>query len=69
LDTVDSRSRELDTLDELQKTAIDFYAEIRSLSRQHRAIELRHGEPGDLPKLDSSKGAAPAAPQQAAASE
>jgi phospholipid-binding lipoprotein MlaA len=52
-DTLDSRSQELDTLDELQKNAIDFYAEIRSLSRQRRAIELRHGEPGPMPKLDS----------------
>jgi phospholipid-binding lipoprotein MlaA len=52
-DTVDERSQQLDTLDELQKNAIDFYAEIRSLSRQRRAIELRHGEPGPLPKLES----------------
>jgi phospholipid-binding lipoprotein MlaA len=53
VDIVDARSQQLDTLDELQKNAIDFYAEIRSLSRQRRAIELRHGEPGALPKLDS----------------
>lgn len=53
VDTVDDRSRQLDTLDELQKNAIDFYAEIRSLSRQRRAIELRHGEPGPYPKLES----------------
>jgi phospholipid-binding lipoprotein MlaA len=53
VDAVDERSQQLDTLDELQKNAIDFYAEIRSLSRQRRAIELRHGEPGPLPKLDS----------------
>lgn len=53
VDTVDTRARQLDTLDELQKNAIDFYAEIRSLSRQRREIELHHGEPGNLPKLDS----------------
>jgi phospholipid-binding lipoprotein MlaA len=53
LNTLDERSQQLDTLDELQKNAIDFYAEIRSLSRQRRATELRHGEPGPLPKLDS----------------
>ncbi len=51
-DNVDSRSQQLDTLDELQKNAIDFYAEIRSLARQRRAIQLRHGEPGPYPKLD-----------------
>jgi phospholipid-binding lipoprotein MlaA len=61
-DTVDSRAQQLNTLDELQKSAIDFYAEIRSLSRQRRAIELRHGEPGVLPKLDSV-----AAPEKSAA--
>ena len=27
-------------------TSIDFYASMRSLGRQHRASELRHGEPG-----------------------
>jgi phospholipid-binding lipoprotein MlaA len=53
LDTVDSRAQQLDTLDELEKTSIDFYATIRSLSRQHRAVELRHGEPAPLPKLES----------------
>jgi phospholipid-binding lipoprotein MlaA len=51
-DNVDARSQQLDTLDELQKNAIDFYAEIRSLARQRRAIQLRHGEPGPYPKLD-----------------
>jgi len=51
-DNIDLRSQQLDTLDELQKNAIDFYSEIRSLARQRRAIELRHGAPGPLPKLD-----------------
>jgi len=53
VDAIDERSQQLDTLDELQKTAIDFYAQVRSLSRQHRAIELRHGEPVPLPKFES----------------
>ncbi|HEY7990684.1 MAG TPA: VacJ family lipoprotein [Stellaceae bacterium] len=53
VDAVDQRSQQLDTLDELEKNAIDFYAEIRSLSRQRREIELRHGEPGPYPKLES----------------
>lgn len=42
---VGQRAQNLGTLDELQRTSIDFYAEIRSLYRQHRASELRHGEP------------------------
>jgi phospholipid-binding lipoprotein MlaA len=42
---IDERERNIETLDDLQKNAIDFYAELRSLWRQHRASELRHGEP------------------------
>ena len=53
VDAVDQRSTQLDTLDELQKSAIDFYAQIRSLSRQKRARELRHGEPAPMPKFES----------------
>jgi phospholipid-binding lipoprotein MlaA len=50
--TVDERSSQLQTLDELQKTAIDFYAEIRSLARQHRAVVLRHGKAPPTPAFD-----------------
>jgi phospholipid-binding lipoprotein MlaA len=50
---IDERARNLDTLDELQRNAIDFYAELRSLFRQHRASVLRHGEPAPIPDLDS----------------
>ena len=45
LDGIDQRGRVLDVLDELRKNALDYYAEIRSLARQRRAAELRHGEP------------------------
>jgi phospholipid-binding lipoprotein MlaA len=41
LDGVDRRARAIDTLDELQKSSIDFYAQLRSLSQQHRAAEVR----------------------------
>lgn len=50
---VDVRSRNIETFDELQRNSIDFYAALRSLFRQHRASELRHGEPAPLPELDS----------------
>ncbi len=53
VDGIDKRARNLDTLDELQRNAIDFYAELRSLWRQRRASELRHGEPAPIPDLDS----------------
>jgi phospholipid-binding lipoprotein MlaA len=46
---MDERAQNLSNLDELQKNAIDLYAEIRSLYRQHRAAELRHGEPAPTP--------------------
>ena len=50
---IDLRALNIDTLDELQRNAIDFYAQLRSLSRQHRASELRHGEAAPLPDFDS----------------
>ncbi len=50
---VDQRARNIQTLDELQRNAIDFYSQLRSLFRQHRASELRHGEPAPLPELDT----------------
>lgn len=52
-DGIDQRSRNIETLDELQRNAIDFYAQLRSLFRQHRASVLRHGEPAPIPDLDT----------------
>jgi phospholipid-binding lipoprotein MlaA len=49
-DGIDQRARVLDVLDELHKNALDYYAEIRSLSRQRRASELRHGAAPPTPK-------------------
>ena len=64
LNGIDLRALNIDTLDELQRNAIDFYAELRSLSRQHRAAELRHGEAAPLPDFDSlDKDSSPAGPQ------
>ncbi len=37
---IDERSRNIDTLDELQRESIDYYAAFRSLYRQHRASEV-----------------------------
>jgi phospholipid-binding lipoprotein MlaA len=53
LDGIDERAQNLDTLDDLQKNSLDFYAALRSLARQHRAVELRHGEPAPGSKLES----------------
>jgi len=56
---IDLRSRNIDTLDDLQRNAIDFYAEMRSLYRQHRAEELRHGRPGPMPNFNLESSTSP----------
>jgi phospholipid-binding lipoprotein MlaA len=45
MEGLDEREQYLDQLDALQRNAIDLYAEIRSLFRQHRQTELDHGTP------------------------
>jgi len=42
---VDLRARNIETIDELQKTSIDFYAAVRSLYRQRRAAEIQSSQP------------------------
>jgi phospholipid-binding lipoprotein MlaA len=67
VDGIDQRARVIDVLDDLQKNSLDFYAQLRSLSQQRRAAELRHGEapaPGANFYDDPSKDTAPA-PQTA----
>jgi len=41
---IDERAKVLDVLDDLEKNSVDFYAELRSLTQQHRDAELHHGE-------------------------
>ncbi len=43
-DLVDSRSRTLDQLDDLQRTSVDFYAAIKSLYEQNRESEIHNGK-------------------------
>jgi phospholipid-binding lipoprotein MlaA len=62
VDGIDQRARVIDVLDDLQKNSLDFYAQLRSLSQQRRAAELRHGDPatpGGNFYDDPSKGSAP----------
>jgi phospholipid-binding lipoprotein MlaA len=48
VDGLDTRARNLKTLDEIRKGSLDYYATIRSLYRQHRNDEINNGEtPGD----------------------
>jgi phospholipid-binding lipoprotein MlaA len=61
---IDERARVLDILDDLEKNSVDFYAQLRSLSQQHRDAELHHGKaPETTPGLyeDPGKSSAPPA--------
>jgi phospholipid-binding lipoprotein MlaA len=44
VDGLDTRARNLKTLDEIRKGSLDYYATIRSLYRQHRNDEINNGE-------------------------
>ena len=43
-DILDLRARNIDTVEELQQSSIDFYAAVRSAYRQHRESEINHGQ-------------------------
>jgi phospholipid-binding lipoprotein MlaA len=43
LDAIDLRERNIDTLDEIERTSVDYYASLRSLYRQTRNNEIRNG--------------------------
>ncbi len=53
LNLTDERARNLDALNELERTSVDLYATLRSLYRQHRQAEINHGKPNiqDLPSF------------------
>ncbi len=42
---VDVRARNIETIEQLQADALDFYSLIRSVYRQHRQSEIRNGRP------------------------
>ena len=44
---IDRRAGNLKTIDELEKSSLDFYATVRSLYRQVRADEIRNGDTDD----------------------
>lgn len=49
LTAVDSRARSLEATDELRRTALDYYAAIRSAFRQNREYQIRSGvEEGEI---------------------
>ena len=53
LGIIDARERNIETFDEIERTSIDFYAQVRSLYRQQRASEIKNGREDfdDLPDL------------------
>ncbi len=50
---VDTRARNIETLDEIEETSIDYYATVRSLYRQRRKDEIRDGEIGETIPIPS----------------
>lgn len=53
LEIVDLRARNVDALDQIERTSVDLYATTRSLYRQHRNAEIRNGaaDTANLPDL------------------
>jgi phospholipid-binding lipoprotein MlaA len=47
LEGLDTRARNMQAIEELQKGSVDFYATVRSLYRQHRNDAIRNGEDPD----------------------
>jgi phospholipid-binding lipoprotein MlaA len=66
---IDERADVLDVLDDLHKNAIDYYAELRSMTQQHRAAQLGHGTaPAAAPNLYTDPDAGSPPPVQPPAS-
>lgn len=60
---IDERSRNIESLADIEKTSLDYYATIRSLYRQRREAQIRHEQsnlPNPGPLGGSDSGAAPA---------
>ncbi len=57
---IDKRARNIDSLDEIKRTSIDYYATLRSLYRQRRADEIRNGaaSPFESTPINQRRGAA-----------
>lgn len=55
---VDKRESLLDTLDEVERTSLDYYSSIRALYRQRRDTEIKNGKATDKPTPGMSISAA-----------
>lgn len=52
---IDERSRNIESLAEIERTSLDYYATIRSLARQRRAAQIRH-QKEDVPNATPLQG-------------
>ncbi|NQV58535.1 MAG: VacJ family lipoprotein [Alphaproteobacteria bacterium] len=52
---LDTRSRNIESFDEIERGAIDFYATVRSLYRQYRASEIGNGRGPENPLPEMSE--------------
>jgi phospholipid-binding lipoprotein MlaA len=43
-EAMDARSRNIGTIKDIESSSVDFYASVRSLYRQHRQSQIRHGK-------------------------
>ena len=48
-DGIDLRSRNIESLEDIEKNSLDFYATLRSLYRQNRRSEILNGKVEDIP--------------------
>ena len=60
IEGIDERAQNLQAFDELQKNSVDFYAQLRSIVRQRRAVQLHMPPPGAATPASSDLYADPA---------
>jgi len=60
---VDERARHYDTLEDLERSSLDFYATVRSLYRQRRANEIGNGTPTTIMPAPGTSEMPPAPPR------
>jgi len=59
---IDFRSRNLQTMDDIEANALDFYATVRSLARQRRMDQVRNGNPAPVPMKQGEDDMSPPRP-------
>lgn len=62
---IDQRSRYIETLADIERTSLDYYATIRSLYRQRRAALIRHEQQNLPPNPAFTRNDSPASPTAA----